>query len=124
MPGASSSAETEQMTLGGKVRTRLVNQRNTDVYDVDIGRADGGASHMMNTEIGEPGWLGNPYPVSNYSCEESIANYREDFYARIHQHDEFREAVEELRGLTLACWCKPKDCHGDVILGYLRDSMW
>ena len=110
----------KQTTLTGKVRTQLVNQRDTDKYDLDIGRADGGTSHMMNTEIGEPGWLGNPYPVTDHSREESIANYREDFLARIHQDDEFREAVEGLRGQTLACWCAPEHCHGDVILDYLR----
>ena len=112
----------KQTTLTGEIQTQLVNQRNTDAYDVDIGRADGGTSHMMNTEIGEPGWLGNPYPVSNYSREESIANYREDFLARVHQDEAFREAVENLRGGTLACWCTPKPCHGDVILEYLRDN--
>ena len=111
----------KQTTLTGEIQTRLVNQRNTDTYDVDIGRADSGTSHMMNTEIGDPGWLGNPYPVSEYSREESIANYREDFLARVDQDKAFREAVEELRGRTLACWCKPKPCHGDVILEYLRE---
>lgn len=110
----------KQTTLTGEVRTQLVNQRHTDAYDIDIGRADSGTSHMMNTEIGKPGWLGNPYPVSDYSREESIQNYREDFLARIHQDEQFREAVEDLRGLTLACWCAPKPCHGDVILEYLN----
>lgn len=29
----------------------------------------------------------------------------------------FREAVESLRGKTLACWCPPdQPCHGDVLL--------
>lgn len=24
--------------------------------------------------------------------------------------------IEELRGKVLGCWCKPKKCHGDIIL--------
>lgn len=29
--------------------------------------------------------------------------------------------IEELRGKTLGCWCKPKKCHGDVILKILKE---
>ncbi|MBI3972630.1 MAG: DUF4326 domain-containing protein [Chloroflexi bacterium] len=25
-------------------------------------------------------------------------------------------ALPELRGKTLSCWCKPKPCHGDVLV--------
>lgn len=42
--------------------------------------------------------------------------------AKVDSDDEFRAAVENLRGQTLACWCVPKPCHGDVILSYL-DTM-
>ncbi|WP_433632638.1 DUF4326 domain-containing protein [Halomicrococcus sp. NG-SE-24] len=111
---------TKQTTLTGDVQTRLVNQRNTDEYDIDIGRANGGESHLLNTDVGDDGWLGNPYKTSDgYSREEAVEKYREAFQNRF-DDDEFRDAVEELRGKTLACWCTPKACHGDVILEYLR----
>ena len=111
---------TKQTTLTGDVQTRLVNQRNTDEYDVDIGRANGGKNYMLNTDVGDDGWLGNPYTTSDgYSREEAVEKYREAFHDRL-EDDEFRDAVEELRGKTLACWCTPKACHGDVILEYLR----
>lgn len=100
------------------MQTRLVNQRHTDGYDIDIGRADGGTTHLLNTPVGEPGWLGNPYALSDgFTWKESIRRYREDFHDRL-TNDEFREAVEGLRGQTLACWCKPKACNGDVVLHY------
>lgn len=116
---ADSSPEgTEQVTLGGDVRTRLVNQRDTDSYDIDIGRANGGTSHINNTAVGEPGWLGNPYSASDYSREGAIRRYRGDFYDRL-EDDAFERAVKDLRGQTLACWCVPQPCHGDVLVEYL-----
>ncbi len=28
---------------------------------------------------------------------------------------EFRASIKALHGKTLACWCAPKPCHGDVL---------
>lgn len=112
--------EPEQYTLTGEPTTELVNQRRTTDYDVDIGRADYGESHILNIAPGEPGWLGNPYAMSDrYSRKEAVARYREAFRDRL-DDPEFREAVDDLHGKTLSCCCTPKACHGDVILEYLR----
>jgi hypothetical protein len=66
--------------------------------------------------------FGNPFKLEedggDHTRQESIAKYRERFEEKI-RDPEFREAVEDLRGETLGCWCKPEDCHGDVILEYL-----
>ena len=68
----------------------------------------------------DDGWIGNPYALSDgYSCEESISRIREDFHERL-EHETLREVAEDLRGKTPACYCKPKVCHTDVILEYLR----
>jgi len=116
------SNDTTQKTLFGDPKTTLVNQRNTDEFDIDIGRADSGESHLLNTDPGELGWLGNPYRMSDgYDREEAVAEYREAFRDRL-EDDEFREAVEDLRGKTLACWCSPRACHGDVIVEYIREG--
>lgn len=118
----SQNTETTQKTLFGDEQTTLVNQRNTDEFDVDIGRADSGQSTIENTDPGDPGWLGNPYRMSDgYDREEAVAKYRETFRDRL-EDPEFREAVEELRGQTLACWCTPQACHGDVIVEYIREG--
>ena len=29
--------------------------------------------------------------------------------------------LEELEGKTLGCWCKPKTCHGDVLVELVND---
>lgn len=100
--------------------TRLVNRKHTDTFSVDIGRANYGKSHMNNTPVGKPGWLGNPYPEREYGREKCIELFRSDFEERILSDPDFRIAVSELDGETLACYCKPKPCHGDVIVEYIR----
>ena len=113
---------TQQATLTGDPKTVLVNQKQTSEFDVDIGRGDSGQSHLQNTDVGEPGWLGNPYRMSDgYSREEAVSKYRKAFRDRL-EDDEFRSAVEDLRGKTLACYCAPKACHGDVIVEYIRNG--
>jgi hypothetical protein len=71
--------------------------------------------------------FGNPFKLEedggDYSREESVEAYREWFKKKIKNDSDFREKVEDLRGETLGCWCKPKACHGDVILEYLRGQM-
>lgn len=67
--------------------------------------------------------FGNPFKMAKdggeHTRESSIEAYREWFRDQL-EDDEFRAAVEDLRGKTLGCWCKPKACHGDVILACLR----
>lgn len=114
--------------------TRLVNRRHVpdgwgepglwpvDGPVVDIGRA-AGFSHMVNTDPGDPGWLGNPFRTESaggdLTREESVMKFREVFYRLTAQNPEFRDAVMDLRGGVLRGWCFPKLCHGDVILEYL-----
>lgn len=119
---AGENGEPTQQTLAGEPTTELVNQKRADDFDVDIGRADYGNSNMNNTPVGEPGWLGNPYSKDDYGRKRCIERFREDFVERLRTDSEFRSAVEDLQGKTLACWCKPKACHGDVILEFLEDG--
>jgi len=71
--------------------------------------------------------FGNPYRLKkdggDYTREESVEAYRDWFRDKIQSDPEFRKSVDELKGETLGCWCKPKKCHGDVILEYLRGQM-
>jgi len=89
-------------------KTTVVNLRHTDEYDQRIDR---------RTQFG------NPFPIDDYDengRERCIEDFRSYFDNKIETDDEFRKAVESLKGKTLACWCKPKDCHGDVIVEYLE----
>lgn len=111
-------------------KTRVGHHRKNDV-DVYIGRdrRGGELKHLNNTAVGERGWLGNPFVEDiqgeEYTLEESVSAYREAFLTRIENDTEFREAVHELQGGVLGCWCRPlssshPDCHGDVIAEYLN----
>lgn len=108
--------------------TRVVNLR-TDPYDVYIGRA--GLIHQ-GVE-GQDGFFGNPYPAGIWACKRCNKQHRspgstipcfvEYFDERVLKDAEFRERVLALRGKTLGCWCKPADCHGDVIASWV-DEQW
>lgn len=90
-----------------------------DETDVYIGRGPNGRD-MTETAIGERGWLGNPYSVELWGREGCVENFRADFEQRLEWDRGFRDAVSQLSGKTLGCWCRSVDedepaCHGDVI---------
>jgi Domain of unknown function (DUF4326) len=67
--------------------------------------------------IGRPSIWGNPFEIGRDGTrEEVIEKYRE----YILRKPELLSRLENLRGKTLACWCKPKACHGDVLVELLN----
>lgn len=77
--------------------------------------------------IGRGSLFGNPFthrkgtlaPVIVGSREEAIEAYRLWLTTDLEVpgwQKPTREQVISLRGKTLACWCSPKACHGDVLL--------
>lgn len=87
-------------------KARVVNLL-VEPYDVYIGRAGHGYD----------GYFGNP--TRGPDRERNIQAYRAYFLARIARDAEFKRRVLELRGKRLGCFCKPLDCHGDVIVEWL-----
>jgi len=70
--------------------------------------------------IGRGSLFGNPYKINRYTTrEESIKLFKDYFFNKITVDKNFRDNVESLKDKTLVCFCKPKDCHGDVIIDYL-----
>ncbi|WP_226043353.1 DUF4326 domain-containing protein [Natrinema sp. DC36] len=111
--------DTTQARLDGGVKTTVGHNRK-DPHDVYIGRGDRGDAHLNNTPIGERGWLGNPYPKDDHGRAECVELFREDFEQRLETDAEFRDAVADLAGQTLGCWCQRLEddgpaCHGEVI---------
>lgn len=94
------------------MKTTVVNIR-THKYDVYIGRE----GH------GQDGCFGNPFSVARDGGRERvIVLYREYLLKRLRVDQEFARRIEGLRGKRLGCFCKPKACHGDVIVEYLNSS--
>lgn len=61
----------------------------------------------------------NPFKITgNESRQDVIDKYEKHIVAKLN-HDGW-EKLEELRGKTLGCWCKPEACHGDVLVKLLE----
>ena len=77
--------------------------------------------------IGRPSKWGNPFShikdgktlAKNIvsTRDEAIESYREWITKGEGRH--LLNDIEELRDKVLGCWCKPKSCHGDVLLEIL-----
>lgn len=90
--------------------TKVVNVNAGVYYDVYIGR--GGNSD-----------LGNPFKIGVHgNREQVVATYRVYFYRRIRSDPRFKTNILKLKGKTLGCFCKPLDCHGDIIAEYLNNE--
>lgn len=90
-----------------------------DDCDVYAGRGRNGA-RFGSVEIGERGWLGNPYRADEYGREECIEKFRTVFERCLSDDEESREAIRDLAGKRLGCWCQRLDedepaCHAEVI---------
>ena len=72
--------------------------------------------------IGRPSLLGNPFRIGEHGTRaEVISLYRAWLWRQIQLRSEVYEELKRLAArakngdLVLICWCKPANCHGDVI---------
>ena len=71
------------------------------------------ALSAMQVYIGRPSKWGNPFVIGrDGSRADVIAKYR----AWIVAQPALMNALDELRGRDLTCWCAPLACHGDVLI--------
>ena len=64
--------------------------------------------------VSRPTKWGNPFRVGGESfVPQSVLDRYEE---HLRSKPELMAALGELRGKDLACWCKPLNCHGDVLL--------
>ena len=110
--------------------TKIVNLSN-ETYDVYIGRGIEYHTHMLAKGInpGVKGWLGNPHPIgwcdicsTYHTRDECIERFEEDFFRKIRSDAVFRKSVLSLHGKRLGCYCKPKNCHGDIIKQWIDSN--
>jgi hypothetical protein len=85
------------------MNTRVVHCKRSN-YDVYIGR---------------PSKWGNPYEIGkDGNRAEVIKKYQRWILKQPHLLD----ALPELRGKVLGCWCAPQHCHGNVLVELLENS--
>lgn len=81
------------------------------------------AQSERNIYIGRGSIWGNPYSHEEHSAAEEIVATREEaiekYRAYILSRPDLMARLEELEGKRLGCWCKPKSCHGEVLLELL-----
>lgn len=63
--------------------------------------------------IGRPSKWGNPFTISRDGTREEVIEKYRDWLI---EQDDLMEALPELKGKVLGCWCSPKSCHGDVLI--------
>lgn len=91
------SQETQQVETGRDTGLKVVHCKK-EPYDVYIGR---------------PSKWGNPFVIGMDGPPERVINkYRE----WILNQPKLLSEIHELKGKVLGCWCKPKPCHGDVLI--------
>lgn len=84
-------------------QTGIVNIKNSG-YDVYIGRGS---------------QFGNPFKIGVHgSRKQVIEKFREYFYS----NEELQNEVLKLKGKILGCYCKPKSCHGDIYIEFLKEN--
>lgn len=93
--------------------TRVVNKYK-EPYDVYIGRGSpvgNPFSHMEGTKAA--------YKVET---REEAVEYFETYIRKRIEHDvALKGYIMSLRGKTLGCFCKPKACHGDVLVKLIEE---
>tara|TARA_Y100000591_G_scaffold225558_1_gene196679 strand:- start:348 stop:686 length:339 start_codon:yes stop_codon:yes gene_type:complete len=58
----------------------------------------------------------NPFKISpnGYTRDSSLEAYEKYIKNKI-KEDPITFNLDELKGKTLGCWCKPEKCHGDIL---------
>ena len=62
----------------------------------------------------------NPFKVDKDGTREQILKKYEEWLV---QQKDLMSLLHELKGKNLACWCKPMDCHGDILLRYVNSGV-
>lgn len=115
---------------------------------VQLSRSKGWRMPPDTISVARPGHWGNPFDVATFGRERAIKLFENsvrgywspglfadgepgalvsDAYRRHcafrnrHSLDEYRQ----LRGVNLACWCKPGElCHADVLLRLANEGLY
>lgn len=90
--------------------TKVINIRSKEPYDVYIGRRNA-AWNLPQSKWANPFKLNKGEPRGS-----TIDKYR----TWLLNNKKLLAGLEELRGKTLACWCRPLACHGLVLIELLH----
>ena len=64
--------------------------------------------------VGRPSIFGNPFVIGKDGNREEVCDkYKRWLYNR---PDLIKQAIYQLKGKDLVCWCAPAQCHADTLL--------
>lgn len=67
--------------------------------------------------IGRGSKWGNPFSIGEHGTREDVIKaYRKHLWSMINTGRLTDKDFFELSGKRMGCFCKPQDCHGDVIV--------
>ena len=76
--------------------------------------------------IGRPTKWGNPFSHKAGTLARFKVETREEAVQKYEQYlldtPELFNALHELRGKVLGCWCHPKSCHGHILSKYANPN--
>jgi len=84
-----------------------------EIYDIYIGRPSKWGNPFTHIEDGKT--------LAKYvvdTREEAVEAYKE--WITNGEGKYLLDYLDELKDKTLGCWCKPRACHGDVLLELLN----
>ncbi len=67
--------------------------------------------------IGRPSKWGNPFKIGKDGTRKQVIEKYQHWFLK---QPRLLKNLSELEGKVLGCWCKPKSCHGDVLVKFLR----
>ena len=72
--------------------------------------------------IGRGSRWGNPYSHKVGTLAEHVVGSRTEAIQKFEEYllsnEELMASLPDLKGKILGCFCKPKSCHGDILLRY------
>lgn len=70
--------------------------------------------------IGRGSKWGNPFVIGKHGDRDEVIDMYEEWLLN---NPELLDQIDELIGKDLWCFCKPKRCHGDVLVKLVRILM-
>jgi len=78
-----------------------------------------GKKERYDVYIGRPSKWGNPFEIGKDGTRKEVV---EKYRKYILENKELMNDLYELEGKVLGCWCKPAECHGDVLVELLDNK--
>jgi len=93
----------------GDFKTQVIHIKNKSKY-----------YNRQYVYIGRPSKWGNPFVIGKDGTREEVIN---KYVEHLNKNwTLILDAKKELKGCILMCYCKPKACHGDILVKLIEDE--